>query len=347
MLVTIGACTGILITLTQGIVCARSYDRNADVPLEAFACVSDAEESLIPGLSLVQKSQHAQQLPLGDETRAKHLRVEQGRVIVDDASAEKDHEPRGKSLLQVNVSHGPTLLQVSDLNQVSRIQGSDGTCLNFLHIPKTGGTSIEDEGYEAPELDSQLWGRFANLGCSAPCGTWSEPGVWPMCHIGENCCSVWHIPPLMDSMLAGQYQGCDTFCVVRSPVERFISQYKFRGGPCNQEVFAKDSRKKLAQLRSDSGRYIDDCHYLPQVEYVFGRADLQNHTMRPFCQHVLKQENLVEDFNALMARFSLPLTLQAHSYEMDTCKIPVARDVRKGIEDYYAEDFSAFGYQRM
>merc|ERR1740123_2020231 len=125
-------------------------------------------------------------------------------------------------MLQVNNSHQESSLQVSELDRLWRIKGSSGECLNFLHIPKTAGTSIEDQRFKAHGVHGSLWGRHANLRCSTSASC-THPLGFTQCRMSErSCCTSWHTPPSMDRMLADMYEDCNTFCVVRDPVDRFL-----------------------------------------------------------------------------------------------------------------------------
>ena len=116
-------------------------------------------------------------------------------------------------------------------------------CLKFIHIPKTAGQTIEDIGFQRAGLkwgmrDESLmckdFGACRGGPCSIPypCDNFNRT----CCFFGldktntlfsarKNECSSWHAPPGADAFLVSQYASCDTFCVVRDPLMRFISQY--------------------------------------------------------------------------------------------------------------------------
>lgn len=73
----------------------------------------------------------------------------------------------------------------------------------FVHVPKTGGTAIEDAGWPA----GARWGRFARFG---PCHT---PGT-----------SHWHHPPAQHPEV---YAGRRLFAVVREPHARLVSDFRY------------------------------------------------------------------------------------------------------------------------
>ena len=49
----------------------------------------------------------------------------------------------------------PTLATTVDMSSIAQIRSSSGQCLNFLHIPKNAGTTIE--GFEV-DGKNMLWG---------------------------------------------------------------------------------------------------------------------------------------------------------------------------------------------
>ena len=79
--------------------------------------------------------------------------------------------------------------------------------LKFIHIPKTGGTSIENfgffHGFKWGKIDRNYYNKFKT----------TSPG------------SIWHstLPTLPDEF----YEGYDKFCVVRNPYDRIVSGWNY------------------------------------------------------------------------------------------------------------------------
>eukprot|EP00440_Ansanella_granifera_P005816 gb/GFBE01006308.1/.p1 GENE.gb/GFBE01006308.1/~~gb/GFBE01006308.1/.p1 ORF type:complete len:579 (+),score=130.95 gb/GFBE01006308.1/:1-1737(+) len=238
-------------------------------------------------------------------------------------------------------------VSLADLGHLTRLTGSDDQCLKFLHIPKTGGTSIEKVAKPA-----QSWGAAgqADMHCAA-----EEPCVGrtgdKCCHISDSDqqCSIWHVPPAVDTVRAESYAStCQTFCVVRDPVDRFVSEFKFARkfedhvDECDSKAFLSWAVHQLDEVKKNP--YTRDCHFLPQVDYVYGSSD-RGGIPGTYCTRVLRTSNLTMEFNELMDEFGVPVELEdTHEFGTSDCEIQVPNDIVKQIESIYAEDLSAFGF---
>ena len=95
--------------------------------------------------------------------------------------------------------------------------------LQFLHIPKNAGTSIENEALKY----NLNFGKFYFINEIYP----KEFKYYNDYHIINNLDNIktqapWHIPPsLFDKNV---YKNKILFCVVRDPFDRLISIYKYR-----------------------------------------------------------------------------------------------------------------------
>lgn len=269
--------------------------------------------------------------------------------------------------ISVNIDSLKDLFENPHLRLHSNVKiATESKCLSFIHIPKTAGSSIEVEGFEMAETDNYHteWGAYThNFTCDGKHFTcpWAPPGVksatWQCCELKNqrgDFCSAWHIPPVWDKKIASFYEDnkCETFCVVRHPLQRLISEWKFRrqlkidqnlqAEPCSVDAFEKYAKQSLEQYAQQNS--MEDCHFLPQVDYVFtAQRD------KKYCQHELRFESLAEDFGALMKSFNIPLTLTNHNnQEEEECRLneeAIGRTVRQLVESTYNEDFSLLNYK--
>lgn len=215
--------------------------------------------------------------------------------------------------------------------------------LSFIHIPRNAGTSIEECSKAAPE--QERWGH--------------ENRALQGMDKNVTRCYLQHVPPAIKPK---PYAGRDTFCVVRSPYERAISQLGFVTGffpkkhSCNVTHLNSFLRTSLASV---SGRpYGNDCHFLPQTAYVYGwdpKTKTVDRNGPQSCGRVLRHETLSQDFNRTMEERGLPYKLgqQRVSYTQsskDCHKLSVQdleEDVRRLIEEVYKDDFDLLGYARL
>lgn len=193
------------------------------------------------------------------------------------------------------------------------------TFLEFIHIPKNAGTTIEniadDEGIK--------WGRF---------------NTQHKKHINNDKCTYWHIPPqyFNDNSL---YNGDETFCVLRDPFKRIISEYAYRHKE-NDELNNKEDmniwiKKNLNKENIEKGGM--NCHFIPQSEYVSDKVG------NVYCDNILPFDNLEKSFNNLMSKHDINLILTSNRKDNSTNFSLSVDDIdeanTKKIFDVYKKDF--------
>lgn len=236
-----------------------------------------------------------------------------------------------------------------------------GRLLKFIHIPKNAGTTMVRVLKKAG-LNAGLKGNSLIM----PDGL--------LCQLGHT--PPWYAP--------APYEGAETVCIVRHPFTKLLSEYGYsskrnygcltpkresvrfllRWG-CGDPQSFKFARCTQAGLnwwlqsvieRFNRGlRYFNDCHAVPQTEYIFGRPPLGrplNESHRT-CKHVLKIENLTWGFYDLARRFGLP---ESASDVRNTTRTTwgtactnltvndIAEDNRRELRRIYADDFALLGY---
>lgn len=139
--------------------------------------------------------------------------------------------------------------------------------MQFVHIAKNAGTSVEDLGVK----HGCKWGRFDDR---LKAGNADR----------KHHCSVWHDPTV-------KYEK-DTFCIVRDPVERIVSEYKYRdkvyneSKGCDRDEMNKWIVESLTKYEGGNTG-IHDCHLIPQSKFL------------QVCNHVYDFENLSDDFEGI------------------------------------------------
>ena len=185
--------------------------------------------------------------------------------------------------------------------------------LKFIHITKTGGTSIEN----IAKSHNILWGRFHK-----------EYGHWH------------EIFKQKSIIFKNKY---DWFVVVRNPYERIVSEFYCKWGTnikINKYHISKLEFNYFIQkyiiYRNRVGGYG---HYIEQYKYIDDVSNIQ----------ILKFENLKEEFNNLMNKYSLNMKLTRHDnkgilkFTIDS----LSQESIKLINKVYEKDFKMFGYKRL
>lgn len=196
--------------------------------------------------------------------------------------------------------------------------------LKFIHISKTGGSSIENSA----KKQNINWGRFHY-----------NSKMVSLANTSFEFCPRWHIPPRYFS--SNPFQNYTTFTVVRNPYTRCLSEFNCQ----HTGYFEKDASPTILnewihdQLRNKQF----NGHFIPCSEYVF------NDDGSRFVDHVLKFENLNHDFSHLMKQYNLPIKLKhtnvgrknnltINDFHSTTIQM---------INNYFHDDFVNFNYSKL
>lgn len=219
--------------------------------------------------------------------------------------------------------------------------------LTFIHIPRTGGTAVEGvRGRSEKVLRApvRMWGVGD---VDHQHGLAAIPNKTGM----ERKCFLQHHPANLNPKA---FLESDTFCVLRDPVGRMISQYGFEasmfGHPCNKGALNKYFMEALLEVEENP--YAKDCHLLPQSAYIFSWDPAVagiDKSKGQACTNVLRYETLQTDFDNLMTDYGYPLRWETKKTGISTnsecAKFTIADfdpDVMKMARTLYADDFSLY-----
>eukprot|EP01083_Nonionella_stella_P108186 314363_1 len=216
--------------------------------------------------------------------------------------------------------------------------------LSFIHIPKTGGTTIEqiaryDDAYQ---WGAEFWKAHKQ----------KRQLSRAICrHHKSKCCCQWmhHMPPIYLHDISKQYSHFEVsyydlnkqslFTVVRNPFARLISEYWWQARQprprleiithfesidvwnnsttfCDIKIFNEwiKFRLKKHTNRKDKNVYNlfeneckSGCHLIPQWRYTHF---INGSLLMPY-ENILHTETLAIEFNSLMKRYNVSFHMEA------------------------------------
>lgn len=146
-------------------------------------------------------------------------------------------------------------------------------CLEFVHIPKTGGTSVEAAACRA----GLPWGACHYRGHSHCRGCVPD---YSFCTIAKG--TPWHAPPAQHNSrchMSG-YKRCDTFTVVREPLAWATSHYHCRWWGPQHPVDINTWMRAAHKQWIPQHRYLPVTHVLRYEDLAFDVQRLTNNTVQ-------------------------------------------------------------------
>lgn len=204
--------------------------------------------------------------------------------------------------------------------------------LIFVHIPKCGGTSVEDMLWPRPRKVEDLW-----LGYVAPGYNKYQSG------------GLQHLTAQQIRQEVGDetFQACYRFALVRDPVDRLVSQYNALNRRKDLLAhlgmgFGRDFTKYLRRIRK-----VAHVQWKPQVDFLLDAAG-------DMTAEAFKLEDIDETFPALAARIGLTEDRLVHSNSMKRPEIPanwklvrrdgLTQDEMDSVYEIFRDDFDRLGY---
>lgn len=189
--------------------------------------------------------------------------------------------------------------------------------LLFIHIPKTGGTSIEKQFgiYHKWNMDILLNNKHQTIN-----GISTTPQHWT--------------PNLIKDKLGEDiYNNCIKFTVIRNPYTRILSEYFYQNKNGNINKFNQWLPKYLKNCDHD--------HKLPQHLYLVDQIDF-----------IAKTETLNKDFEEFVQKFNIKINPKlglVNKTPHDKSKL-ISKILPKNIEiinQVYNKDFEVLGYEMI
>lgn len=243
--------------------------------------------------------------------------------------------------------------------------------LEFVHIPKTAGTSIE----MAASRLGIAWGmckftekRRRDVVPRCNDRPWPIINQIKMQRATDWECRMhgapWHCPPRAYRG-GNKFKHVKTFAVVRNPYDRMVSEYYyyFNRHPKEKKVHKNLRTGENAAISNLNDKtfmnewILDALHYAKKkghcyighcvtlAKYLFNEKD---GTL--VVSHVLKMENLTKEFEALMDLYQLPIRMEQYNIRKGNSTLGVedlsSEAIRK-INERFAQDFELFGYQML
>ena len=187
----------------------------------------------------------------------------------------------------------------------------------FIHIPKTGGTSIENYFQYKLNIKLELHGEDKKINNHS------------YQHLTYN--EIYDNMQILDNILF-------IFSIVRNPYERIISDLFFLK-LINKDMDSNMVENVINKFLNSS--YIYDNHKIPQYLFLIDKSGNINNNIK-----ILKTESLNSDMHKLgYTDFDLHVN-QSFKNEVNYYNYLNKHSIQQ-INDYYSKDFEIFNYYKL
>ena len=184
--------------------------------------------------------------------------------------------------------------------------------LLFVHIPKTGGTSVEKMLKDA--------GGIKAMRSSA--------------QIAGLPCTPQHFHAEITDQLVPESFYDYAFTIVRNPFDRLMSEFKMRVLENRRDVSFNIWIDRIL-TRYSRNPFANDNHIRPQTEFVFDSVQIFRFEDKP----------LLHIFDRLQALGIGSATSIPWERRGATAELTLSSRTADRIREFYAADFEAFGYR--
>jgi chondroitin 4-sulfotransferase 11 len=196
----------------------------------------------------------------------------------------------------------------------------------FVHIPKCGGTSIEDVLWPGPRSVQDLWkGQIDDV---------NKYQTGGMQHLFAR-----HIREEVGEEVFRSYFK---FALVRNPWDKVMSQFvrtKYRRG---------DLRKKLGVRKSvDLAAYLNAIRKVTNVQWEAQHKFLEDENGDLIVDHIGRFEQIDKEFDFICETIGLPKVPLPHMKKSERSHYRDYYDAetRQAAAEIYSEDIEKFGYE--
>ncbi len=180
----------------------------------------------------------------------------------------------------------------------------------FVHIPKTGGTSIEKTLKRAGAAEALKMRK----------------------KVGFSKATLQHMHAEIHEQAVGSKFVDYAFTVVRNPYDRFASEYKMKVVDSGLDESVDDWATQNFARFKDFG-YTRDNHIRPQVEFISKHVEVFNF-----------EDGLEAPVAAACKQLELEVPEVGHEKKGTTGTLEASGETLEMINTFYRDDFYEFGY---
>ena len=190
--------------------------------------------------------------------------------------------------------------------------------LLFIHVPKTGGTMVEETFLK--------YGYFVGIFLDKNARS----------YINNYKCRTWHFPQKHSKINFNDYI---TFIVVREPISRLLSELNWKHfGYFYKNRFSDINRFVSYHFSKNEISYDGDCHLVPQYEYLYDSYGNK-------VENILNQKTLNKDLEGFIKKYNLDILVSNKKVNTTTKKYfieDISYNNLELIKNYYKKDLELF-----